>query len=73
MANEAKPLQDHGGDRTGEQVDSINLKSSDTSDYRVARIARDHPDILERMKANEFGSVNAAAVEAGTQQPKKQV
>ena len=35
------------------------------SDYLVARIARDAPDVLERMKAGEFESVRAAAREAG--------
>ena len=35
------------------------------SDYLVARIARDRPDILERMKAGEFASVREAAREAG--------
>ena len=31
----------------------------------MARIARDRPDILERMKAGEFTSVREAAREAG--------
>jgi len=35
------------------------------SDYLVARIARDRPDILERMKAGEFTSIREAAREAG--------
>jgi hypothetical protein len=35
------------------------------SEYLAARIARDRPDILERMKAGEFPSVRAAAREAG--------
>ena len=34
-------------------------------DYLTARLARDHPGILERMKAGEFKSVRAAALEAG--------
>lgn len=33
--------------------------------YLAGRIARDRPDILERMKAGEFKSVRAAAIEAG--------
>ena len=32
------------------------------ADYLTARIARDHPEILSRMKAGEFKSVRAAAL-----------
>jgi len=35
------------------------------SDYLTARIARDRPDILDRMKSGEFPSVRQAAKEAG--------
>jgi hypothetical protein len=35
------------------------------AEYLAARIARDRPDILERMKAGEFSSVRQAAKEAG--------
>ncbi len=35
------------------------------ADYLTARIARDRPDILERMKADEYPSVRQAAIEAG--------
>lgn len=37
--------------------------------YLTARIARDRPDILERMQAGEFPSVRAAALEAGIVKP----
>jgi hypothetical protein len=41
-----------------------------TKAYLVARIARDHPDILERMKTGEFPTVRQAAIAAGIlQQP----
>lgn len=45
------------------------------SDYVVARIARDHPDILERMKKGDFQSMAEAAREAGIQtaKPRKTV
>jgi hypothetical protein len=33
------------------------------SDYLTRRIARDRPDILERMKAGDFTSVRKAAIE----------
>jgi hypothetical protein len=31
------------------------------ADYLTRRIARDHPDIFERMKSGEYQSVRAAA------------
>jgi hypothetical protein len=34
-------------------------------DPRTARIARDRPDILGRMKAGEYSSVRQAAIDAG--------
>jgi hypothetical protein len=36
-----------------------------SADYLTRRIARDHPDIFERLKAGEFRSARAAALEAG--------
>jgi len=38
-------------------------RGSTNADYLTARIARDRPDILDRMKAGEFPSVRAAAME----------
>jgi hypothetical protein len=35
----------------------------------AGRIARDHPEILARMKTGEFRSVRAAALEAGIVKP----
>lgn len=40
-------------------------RGSTNADYLTARIARDHPDVLARMKAGEFPSVRAAAKVAG--------
>lgn len=44
---------------------SKKQKGGNKSDYLTARIARDRPDVLERMKRGEFSSVAAAAREAG--------
>jgi hypothetical protein len=60
----------NGGDRRSEQFQYSNqntekLRPGESSDYLTARIARDRPDILERMKTGEFGSVREAAIEAG--------
>ena len=45
----------------------------DRADYLTRRIARDHPDILERMKAGHYRSVRQAALEAGIVKPVVQV
>ena len=53
----------------------VGRQSGNKSDYLVARIARDHPDILERMKKGEFQTMAEAAREAGIQtaKPRKTV
>jgi len=57
QAHAARPatLFDHGGDRKSEehQVQSDNVTligRGNSADYLTARIARDRPDILERMR-----------------------
>jgi hypothetical protein len=65
-AEEAKPLTTQGRPSKGDgKGDNITFSRGDDADYLTRRIARDHPDILERMKAGEFTSVRAAALEAG--------
>jgi hypothetical protein len=59
-AKEAKPLKEHGevGNGRESRVDIINSTQGGTgAEYLTARIARDNPEILERMKAGEFPSV----------------
>jgi hypothetical protein len=67
LAETVAPLARHGetpgpgrGHKTGKQYPKGNSRA-----YLVARIARDHPDILERLKAGEFASMRAAAIAAG--------
>ena len=55
---EENPIPSPGGDRRseeakGDQVDNVNLKpdGGNSQSYLARRLARDHPDILERMKA----------------------
>jgi hypothetical protein len=68
---EDAPLRKDGGDRRSEKArlelcDNSDQKSRGTnSTYLTRRIARDRPDILQRMKEGEFSSVQAAAREAG--------
>lgn len=72
-AAHAQPLAGHGGDRTaepeGEQGSIRTLKRGETADYLLRRLARDRPDVLERVKAGEFPSARAAAIEAGIIRP----
>jgi hypothetical protein len=69
MAETAEPLQpaeNHPGPGRGYTKKlHEKAKAGNRSDYLVARIARDRPDILERMKAGEFASVREAARAAG--------
>jgi hypothetical protein len=45
-------LRSNGGDRRSAKFQSTHrtLKRGETADYLTARIARDNPDILQRMK-----------------------
>src|SRR5947209_7895448 len=69
MAEAAEPLQpaeNHPGPGRGHtKKPHEKAQAGNRSDYLVARIARDRPDILERMKAGAFTSVREAAREAG--------
>lgn len=61
-AQKAEPLAMHGGSR----VDNIKSGGGRTSQaYILRRLARDAPDILERVKTGEIKSARAAAIEAG--------
>ena len=69
----AQPLSPHGtnqhGNGGGLYSSTKSSPKADRSDYLTARIARDRPDIWERMKRGEFDSVKAAAREAGIPLP----
>ena len=68
-ARRSTPLAKHGGARNGKQGYNGKL-AGNSNQYLTARIARDRPDILERMKHGQFRSVRAAAIEAGIIKPK---
>jgi hypothetical protein len=66
-AKNPKTLLDGPGPATREEK-SIGSNTTNIGrgvDYLTARIARDRPDILNRMKAGEFSSVRQAAIAAG--------
>jgi hypothetical protein len=69
MAATAQPLQpaeNHPGPGRGHtKKPHEKARAGNRSDYLVSRIARDRPDLLERMKAGAFTSVREAAREAG--------
>jgi hypothetical protein len=75
LAINATPLPAHGEIGNGRSsVDSVKSTcGGNDSKYLVDRIARDRPDILERMKAGEYRSVRAAAKDAGIVKEKIQV
>ena len=73
-AKAAEPQPARGEQGRGRPVRSDNVRPNshgNGSSYIAARLARDHPDILERMKRGEFRSVRAAALEAGIVKPQK--
>jgi len=52
-------------ERDDNRANNTVIRGSTNADYLTARIARDRPDILERMKAGEFPSVRQAGIAAG--------
>lgn len=74
LARESKPLNKAKAAKNNVADSNIisgarnRLTGSENPKYLTARIARDRPDILERMKAGEFKSVRQAAIEAGIKQ-----
>jgi len=70
QAEGARPLAKHGEIGNGRSRGSDRNLSGRGTAYWTARIARDRPDVLERMRRGEFTSVRAAAIEAGVIKPK---
>ncbi len=69
-------LDDRGPATEEEKSNSDYIRNTVAQDggtsanYLTARIARDRPDILERMQAGEYPSVRAAALDAGIVRPR---
>jgi hypothetical protein len=60
------PIKDVGAPRISEKnnVDTINIKQTGdgtSADYLAARIARDNPELHERLKSGKFKSVSVSA------------
>ena len=66
-------LRAHGTNQHTSGDNNCNVQmiehQGNSADYLTARIARDHPDILEAMKRGEYRSVRQAAIAAGIVQP----
>lgn len=65
-------LRKRGRLKKGEEIKGVHstlLRGSTNAPYLTARIERDRPDILKRLKNGEFKSVRAAAIEAGIIKP----
>lgn len=72
-AHGVEPLAEHGANQYTVESGGYIVTSSErgnNAEYLTSKIARDRPDILDRMKAGEFKSVRAAAIEAGIIKPK---
>lgn len=77
-AAQAQPLAHHGEIGNGRADESrlangqskpAEQLSSNSQERILRRLARDAPEILERVKAGEFRSARAAAIEAGIIRP----
>ena len=69
LAVQTRPRK-HGGNRRSGEFQVVgplleNGRSTTQAEYLTARIARDFPEIYEKMKQGEFKSVAEAAREAG--------
>ena len=61
-----KPLEAVGGSgRVASSPEVYQGSYGGNTEYLLRRIARDYPDILERLQRGEFSSITAAALEAG--------
>lgn len=72
-ATQAQPLAAHRRPTTEEKEDKGDdgtfIRGSNSQAYLLRRLARDAPEILDRVKAGEFKSARAAAIEAGIIRP----
>jgi len=64
-ATTAAPMRVPGRPPADNQGNNVTLIRGNNPEYLTARIARDRPDILERMKAGEYKSVRAAGKDGG--------
>ena len=61
------------GQIDNDKQDQPKSKGGTSAEYLTRRIARDRPDIHQRMIAGEFSSVRQAAIEAGIVKPRESI
>lgn len=64
------PLSEHGGERV--KQDSNTTLPDRGQTYALRRLARDRPDLLDKVEAGDL-TPNAAAIEAGFRRPMKSI
>lgn len=70
------PIAKHGEVGNGRESRVDNVKSTqggNDQSYLARRLARDRPDILDRVESGEIASFHAAAIEAGIVERKVQI
>ena len=74
LASTVQPVAAHGGER--EQADNCEIVSlppenqfGNSAAYQLARLKRDHPEVVERVISGEFKSARAAMREVGLAPP----
>ena len=72
-AQQAQAIGGHGGKRGQGAYGTFSKRGTNSAAHLTARIARDRPDVLARMKRGEFRSVRQAAIEAGIIDPARQI
>lgn len=68
-----KPEGSKGANQHSANIDNVNkserLKGGNDTDYTLRRLARDKPELLDKIESGEL-SVNAAAIQAGIRKKK---
>lgn len=77
LAENPKPLNTNGGDRISNKQYYYNNTATPSRqgtdpEYLASKLAKDHPDVLGKVKSGEYPSVRAAAVDAGILKPRQQ-
>jgi len=72
--DEIQPLLSHGGTGANRYTNKINYRGRDTTSvkkplrgntYLIARLKRDHPDIISKLMSGGYKNVHQAAIAAG--------
>ena len=61
-ASQAQPLAENGTNQHSEGFTLSNPPGGNSQAYLLRRLARDAPEVLERVKAGDFKSARAAAL-----------